>query len=328
MSHQFYEGWSGLSIQKALKRKCLRASSFLSAFEMNTLTEWISVFWSSIASANELLRTPEALLHSGAAPHSRMQFRTHPENGAPVNGNGKCLTLQNCGFRFFSLLFFPYLWFIVATFTERIFSFPSQEEGDADADTLHLCTSLILSFRESSSSLNSESRRGGTSASPPALCERNFAVWLGGFSNTSKETSDQPTPRLLQAGWYHAGMRRYDSSPRQKSACVASLGGGRHLWGTKSKGKLCWYWLQLDLSSAGTFLAKQTKFIVFQVRDTACRLYSCCWFPKLQDSSGAYLKVTAPIPVPDQSPVNGHSNEPATQTFPCHEQRDFAANGT
>lgn len=124
-------------------------------------------------------------------------------------------------------------------------------------------------------------QRGGTSTSPPALCKRNFAVWSGGFSNTSKETSDRPTPRLLQAGWYHAGIRRYDSSPRQKSACVASLGEGRRLWGTKNEGKLCWYWLPLDLSSAGTFLAKQTKLIVFQVRDTACRLYSCCCILKL-----------------------------------------------
>lgn len=126
------------------------------------------------------------------------------------------------------------------------------------------------------------------------LSERGILLFcLGGFSNTSEETSDQPTPRLLWAGWYHAGIRRYDSSPRQKPACVASVGEGRRLWGTKSKGKLCWYWLQLDLSSAGTFLPKQTKCIVFQVRDTACRLYSCCYIPKLQDSSGAYSKVTA-----------------------------------
>lgn len=129
MSHQFHEEWSGLSFQKALKRKCLGASSFLSAFEMNTLIEGISVFWSSPASASELLGNPEALLHSRAALHSGVQFRTHPGNGAPVNGSGKCLTLQNCGFRFFLFFFFHITGLLLlfpvnlGPFTERFFFF-------------------------------------------------------------------------------------------------------------------------------------------------------------------------------------------------------------
>lgn len=134
MSHEFHEEWSGLSIQKALKRKCLGASSFLSAFEMNTLIEGISMFWSSLASASKFLGTPEALLHSRAALHSRVQFRTHPGNGAPVNGSGKGLTLQNCGFSFFSSFFFHISGLLLlfssklSVFHRKIFFFPPKRK--------------------------------------------------------------------------------------------------------------------------------------------------------------------------------------------------------
>lgn len=109
----------------------------------------------------------------------------------------------------------------------------------------------------------------------------------------------KPQASLLQARWYHTGMRRYDSSPVvQTKVSFYSLSQWRHTlaWNKEHGWKLCW---DKQNFSVGTFLAKQAKVIVFWVHHT-----HCIYVVKSQgcsNSSEECLKISAPTPVPDQS---------------------------
>lgn len=96
----------GWAFKRPWRESASEPAAFPSAFEMNTLIVGISVFWSSISYARELLwKRWWFAAQQSLSLTARVRFRNHPGNEAPMNASGKCLTPQNCSLRFFSLLF-------------------------------------------------------------------------------------------------------------------------------------------------------------------------------------------------------------------------------